>query len=244
MKINFLGTNGWYSTPTGDTSCILIETKGEYIFLDAGEGFYKADKYVKDERPVYLFLSHLHFDHIYGLHILPRMDFVKDLKILVPNGKKNDLEKILGSPYTADFPGQIVPIIEGSGKEASFAWECQKMIHQDDSYGFRLKIDGKTIVYTADTAFCQAAIELSKNCDMLIHECTNKPNHKDGGWGHSNPQEAAEVAVKASAGKLILTHFMPDFYPDQKSRQVAEIEAKKIFKNTQMAFDGLEIEMR
>jgi hypothetical protein len=37
---------------------------------------------------------------------------------------------------------------------------------------------------------------------------------------------------------------MPDFYPDQKSRQVAEIEAKKIFKNTQMAFDGLEIEMR
>lgn len=243
MRINFLGTNGWYSTPIGDTSCILIETGREYIFLDAGEGFYKADKYIKEDWPVYLFLSHLHFDHIYGLHILPRMDFVKKLKIFVPDSKKSDLEKILGSPYTAAFPGQIVPIVEGLGEESSFVWECQKMRHQDGSYGFRLKIDGKTIVYTADTAFCPEAIQLSRNSDVLIHECTNKPNHKGGGWGHSNPQEAAEVAVKASVEKLILIHFMPDFYPDQKSRQEAGIEAKKIFKNTQIAFDGLEIEM-
>ena len=44
MKVLFLGTNGWYDTKTGNTTCILIETKKEYIILDAGNGFYKIDR--------------------------------------------------------------------------------------------------------------------------------------------------------------------------------------------------------
>ena len=38
MKIIFLGTIGWYDTETGNTVCTLIETKREFIILDAGSG--------------------------------------------------------------------------------------------------------------------------------------------------------------------------------------------------------------
>ncbi|NTW75140.1 MAG: ribonuclease Z, partial [Chlorobiaceae bacterium] len=45
MKVVFLGTNGWYDTPVGNTICILIETGSSIILLDAGSGLYKADRY-------------------------------------------------------------------------------------------------------------------------------------------------------------------------------------------------------
>ncbi|MEK7333592.1 MAG: ribonuclease Z, partial [Nitrospirota bacterium] len=60
MKITFLGTNGWYDTATGNTICILVETERYDIILDAGNGLYKADRYISNKKPVYLFLSHFH----------------------------------------------------------------------------------------------------------------------------------------------------------------------------------------
>ena len=71
MKIVFLGTNGWYDSATGNTVCILIETDEASILLDAGNGLYKADRYIGPEKPVNLFISHTHLDHIIGLHLLP-----------------------------------------------------------------------------------------------------------------------------------------------------------------------------
>ena len=60
VKVIFLGTNGWYNSPTGDTTCILIETKDSYIILDAGSGIAKLDEYIKQPKKAYLFLSHFH----------------------------------------------------------------------------------------------------------------------------------------------------------------------------------------
>ena len=57
--MTFLGTNGWYSSKTGLTPCVLIDSKEGYIVLDAGEGIQKLDKYITDDKkPIYLFLSH------------------------------------------------------------------------------------------------------------------------------------------------------------------------------------------
>ena len=68
MKIYFLGTMGWFDTKLGNTLCVLVDTGKEYIIFDAGTGFSKIDNYIKDKRPIYLFLSHFHLDHIIGLH--------------------------------------------------------------------------------------------------------------------------------------------------------------------------------
>jgi len=75
MKVYFLGTNGWCDTDLGNTLCVLVETKQAYIVFDAGNGLFKLDKYIKDNRPIYLFLSHFHLDHIIGLHSLNKFYF-------------------------------------------------------------------------------------------------------------------------------------------------------------------------
>ncbi|HOW90640.1 MAG TPA: MBL fold metallo-hydrolase, partial [Elusimicrobiales bacterium] len=74
MEIIFLGTNGWYDTGAGNTLCVLIRTRRFDIVLDAGNGLGKLDRYVDGKKPVYLFLSHFHLDHVSGLHILLKFD--------------------------------------------------------------------------------------------------------------------------------------------------------------------------
>ncbi len=91
MKIRFLGTNGWFDTKTGNTTSVFIETGNCYIILDAGSGFYKARECIKDERPVYLFISHLHLDHIIGLHTLPLFKISQGIDIYLPKGMKEPL---------------------------------------------------------------------------------------------------------------------------------------------------------
>jgi len=78
MKIVFLGTNGWYTTPTGNTPCILIDSKDQYVVFDAGNGIYKLDKYITEDKPISLFITHFHLDHVSGLHTLSNLLLSKD----------------------------------------------------------------------------------------------------------------------------------------------------------------------
>ncbi|MFX1587847.1 MAG: MBL fold metallo-hydrolase, partial [Promethearchaeota archaeon] len=63
MRVIFLGTNGWYATDIGNTVSTLIDSKNYYIILDAGDGIYKIDQYIKNNKPIIVLLSHLHLDH-------------------------------------------------------------------------------------------------------------------------------------------------------------------------------------
>ncbi len=88
MRLIFLGTNGWYDTPTGNTLCILLETQKETIILDAGNGLHKIDRYLNPAKPIYLFLSHFHLDHVVGLHILNKFNLSRGMDVYGPPGAK------------------------------------------------------------------------------------------------------------------------------------------------------------
>lgn len=109
MKITFLGTNGWYDTDCGNTICTLIETKTAYILLDAGNGIYKADKYIKKNLPVYLLLSHFHIDHMEGLHILAKFRFTS-LEIIGQTGTKKRSGNFCLQNILCRSPGCLIPV--------------------------------------------------------------------------------------------------------------------------------------
>ena len=109
MEIRLLGTNGWYDTKTGDTTCIFIDSKDYYLIFDAGNGIYKLESFIKKPKPVFLFLSHFHLDHISGLHILNKFDLLEGLTIAGQTGSEN------GSGYSCHgshllFRSAIIPI--------------------------------------------------------------------------------------------------------------------------------------
>ena len=101
---------------------------------------------------------------------------------------------------------------------------------------------GRKIVYTGDCRPSETTIEAALNADLLIHESTYMESQKEEALErmHSTALEAAEIAKKAKVKKLILTHFSPRY------NDLTELlaEAKKTFENTELAHDGLKIEIR
>jgi len=113
MEIIFLGTNGWYDSDTGNTICTLINSEKYHIILDAGNGISKADQYIDDDLPVYLFLSHFHLDHIEGLHILNKFHFSQGLKIFGQKGTREVLNTIVNDPFTVPLEKLPYPVEVG-----------------------------------------------------------------------------------------------------------------------------------
>ena len=98
---------------------------------------------------------------------------------------------------------------------------------------------GKKIVYSGDTMKCKNVLLASKDADLLIHDGTFDEKLKDEAAkkAHSTVAQAAEIAKKAKVKRLVLTHISNRY----KNTDELEKQAKKIFKNSQIAFDGMEI---
>ena len=242
MKLTFLGTNGWYDSGTGNTPSALLETEKYYIIFDAGFGLAKADELIKEDKPVFLFLSHFHFDHICGLHALPKFKFKQPLTIFGRKDIKKLFKTVINSPFTAPlsflrYKVNLVPLKEGK-YDKPFPFSCKQLKHMDTALGYRLQIDGKIVVYCSDTAICDNDHLLAQDADLLIHECAFVPGEVSD-WGHSRPEEVAEMAKKANVKKLALTHFGAARYNSMAVRKNAGDVAKAIFHNTIAATDGL-----
>lgn len=101
------------------------------------------------------------------------------------------------------------------------------------------KQEGKKITIIMDTAINTNAIKLAENSDLLICESTFLENSENGKrlakeYKHLTAKQAALIAKKAKAKKLILTHLSQRHEKD--SSKILQ-EAKKVFKNTTIAED-------
>jgi ribonuclease Z len=98
---------------------------------------------------------------------------------------------------------------------------------------------GKKVVYATDTRPCASTVKASADADVLIHEATYTEAEKRLAMlrKHSTAKEAAEVAKKANAKMLVLTHI------SARHRNVKPLqeEAESIFKNSVVAKDGYTI---
>ncbi len=254
VKIIFLGTNGWYTNENGNTPCVLIDSKDHYVVFDAGNGIYKLDKYITQDKPVSLFISHFHLDHVSGLHTLPKFSFPQGIDIYMAMGRKKDFETLANPPFTVGYKPQpqniknlkttIRPheLSEGS-HSLPFPVAIIEQFHAYKDHGYRVTLDGKTIAYSGDCGQTDKSITLAKNADVLIHECSNRKPDSPDIWGHTDATQAAQIARDANAKKLILTHFGAHEYKTLADRKKAEAKAKKIFANTISAVDNLVISL-
>lgn len=251
MKIVFLGTNGWYTTSTGNTPSVLVDSKDHYVVFDAGNGIYKLDQYIKEEKspldssskPISLFISHFHIDHVSGFHSFNKFKFPQIIDIYMAKGRKKDFDILVNPPFTSPKPSTQISINELSEgiHKLPFPVEVIEQFHAYRNHGYRVTLEGKVIAYSGDCGISDASIKLAKGANVLIHECAFKSDHPPTPWGHVGPTEAANLAKEAGVKKLILNHFDPTQYPTLEDRKKAEQQAQAIFPNTIVATDDLVI---
>lgn len=223
------------------------------LCLTAGNAIYKIDKYIKEDKPISLFLSHFHIDHISGLHMLVKFKFKQGIDVYFAKGRKNDFNLFVNPPYTIGITNDKKNIytmkseirlheLEEGDSDIGFPVTMKKLCHGFENHGFRVTLEGKSVVYSGDTKIVPNGLLLAKNADLLIHECSNVVSPKDDEWGHTDPVQTAQFARNANVKKLVMTHFSPVGYDTLEKRKEAEKIARKIFPNTIAATDELVLE--
>lgn len=91
---------------------------------------------------------------------------------------------------------------------------------------------GFTVAILGDTRYCENAIKLSEDADIIVHESTFDHSTTDlaASYGHSTNLDAANVALKAGAKNLLLNHLSARFFPQDIEIMVKQ--AREIIPNT------------
>jgi ribonuclease Z len=123
-----------------------------------------------------------------------------------------------------------------SGKEVKVGDKIVK-----PSYVLGPEREGRVIGISGDTRPDEKFVEFFKGCDVLIFDSTYCEEHKDKAIEnmHSTAKEAAEIAKKANAKLLILTHFSARY--DDVNKLIEE--AAKVHNSVIAANDFLTIEV-
>ena len=83
------------------------------------------------------------------------------------------------------------------------------MEHGEACIGYRFDdSQGKSLVYSGDTAPCSNIIKLATGCDALLMECTQPESSPK--EGHTSTLQAGAIAKKADVKTLFLTHISPE----------------------------------
>lgn len=157
-------------------------------------------------------------------HRVPSMGFIFREKQGLPNIKKELIEK-----YGLTL-AEITCIKNGSDLTTSDGLTIQ---NSELTY---YSSEPRSYAYCSDTMYSEKLIGFVKNVDLLYHEATFTSGDitlaKQ--TGHSTSAQAATIALKSGAKKLIIGHF------SSRYKRISELEdeAKSIFVNTCAVNDG------
>ena len=229
----------------------LLVINGKKFVVDAGYGvslqMVKAGYRLQDLD--YIFITHMHSDHTLEYGNLFYNAWVtgglkKPVQVYGPRGMQNmtdaffkaneiDIRTRMADEDRAD-PSKLVQVHEISQLQPVFQQDgikvsAIKSIHPpfDETYSFKFEFNGKTVVFSGDTAYNQDMVAFAKGADYLVHEVqyedgirrlaqklagdsqSAEQQYQHFKGSHTNTEELGRLAQAAGVKNLVLTHYVP-----------------------------------
>lgn len=244
MRLVVLGCSGGYPEPNRACSGYLVEAAGRRLWLDAGSGTLArllARCSLTEIDAVWL--THLHPDHWTDLPLaihaiaVGAAERIEPLPVYGPRGwaravgvdlhwRGGDYVRLYDERHLSD--GVVIRIGDISVRSAAVE-------HGIETYALRVEAEGRSLAYSADSAPCEALVELARGVDLFVCAAgtmTTSPIHP-------NPREAGEMATAAGVERLLLTHLRPG-----ADREQARTMARAAFAGeVELANEGAEYEI-
>jgi ribonuclease BN (tRNA processing enzyme) len=165
-----------------------------------------------------LLYTHLHPDHIADfvpiLFACKYADLPREKDLLCLGGPGfehhfNQLKEIYGRWIEPrSYQLSITEVSEKPFVFRNLKIFSRPMAHTPESVGYRIEFnDGKSIAMSGDTDYCQSIVDLAREADLLVLECSFPEGRKV--EGHLTPSLAGRIASEAHCRRLLLTHLYP-----------------------------------
>jgi len=250
MQVTFLGTGVSITSPKRSSPGILLVLDERHILLDAGPGTVRTltEMGYSASRIHNILLTHLHLDHAgdYATLVCDRAFTTREtLQACGPIGLERhssilftqlypELASTLGCyDYLRIKEARQGPVVE----EARWRAYCAPTEHAD-GIAYRIESEGRSLLHSGDTEPCQSLVELGREVDLAILECSF-PDMASLKGRHLYPTTAAELATRMNAKKLVLTHM----YPECDGRETEMLDSIKCIydREVTLAEDGMKI---
>lgn len=274
----------------------VVNIHEEYLLIDCGEGTQDRliQYHIKPHKLEYIFISHLHGDHYFGLPgLITSMNLSgrkHPLRIYSPEGLSELMDLVVhlaDSKLNFDIEWNILKgdksilLVDDGIKQI----KAFPLSHRIPTYGFVIRerpgqrifrsdlfddelpsyevikqlkaghdiktTDGKTFLvseytfepdpprsyaYCSDTVYDPSIVTYIQQCNLLYHEATYAEIHNEKAKEnfHSTASDAAEIALKSAASRLLIGHFSSRY---KLLDHILE-EARLIFDKTEIAVEG------
>jgi ribonuclease BN (tRNA processing enzyme) len=212
--------------PGGASSAYLVRNERTAVLFDIGSGAVaKLQLAIEYPRLDAIVVSHMHADHFFDL--VPLRYALKygeqrregRLPVWLPHGGRpalDALRKAVSHDAPDDFFDATFEVNEYDPDKplhvGDLSLRFRRTLHYVDAYAVRAQCANCSVTYSADTAPCEAVIELARESSLFLCEAALGLGTEEGKRGHCSAREAGEMARKASVGHLVLTHY-PGQYP-------------------------------
>ncbi|HNR27793.1 MAG TPA: ribonuclease Z [Bacteroidales bacterium] len=232
----------------------VLNIRGRSFLLDCGEGtqLRLGQLGISLGAIDHVFITHLHADHVFGLlGMISSMHLLKrnaPLYVHAPRG----LEKLI--EFYFDFSGKQDPsfpiihkVVEGTGMfpvmdggEALVS--AFPLNHGVPTFGYLFrekrvrKSEPRSVAYCTDTAPFPELAGWVEGVDLLFLEATflEKDLESAQNYKHCTARQAAQIALDAGVGKLLLGHFSSRY----KEAPAYLAEAREIFPDTELSTES------
>ena len=218
MKLHILGSGTCIPYERRGSSGYALRLSKSIILLDCGNGTtWKLGKVGINYLEIdHIFITHFHPDHTSDL--IPFLFATKyaqgshrDNRLFIwgPRGFKSFFSALREAYRDWIVPDNlnICEVEEGRMEFDDFMLISAQTHHTENSLAYRIESEGMSITYTGDTEYSEALVELAKDSDCLIIECSMPDKLKI--KGHLTPTEVSRIANEAKVKKLIVSHLYP-----------------------------------
>jgi ribonuclease BN (tRNA processing enzyme) len=231
MEITILGAGSAYPRPGGACSGLFVQAASARVWIDAGNGTFARLQQITNYRELdALVLTHGHADHIadvlpfmYAIGFDPQLEALPAVPVYSPGDVPAGLQWPLGGrslevfKRVFDFRNISLPFQIGD-----LRFEPFRTFHPAETYGLRIQQGDKLAVYTSDTALFPGLEDACRDADLLITEATYIDEVAADAGIHMWARQAGDLAKKAGAKRVVLTHVWPTLDLDRAVAEASE----------------------